>query len=258
MLELVSQRQGVVIDSIDFFRTSPPQIVWPAFQYLDANAIYYGKTELAKQAGKAVAANPAVEKYVIDGMAKLPYSAATSTERTQLLVPLGHVPAPWALRLLGGYLMNDRPIADTEKTKEYGYVTNVGLAMLGLERMGFYDSPTGGEELNLNPIKQSAWRAWWKTNEGRVEQRIAEVNPTYNFTPGTAPPPPTPTPKPVAAAEYASIPTPASKPIPTPTAAATPAPIPVADHTSWAFYFGGTLFAIGALIAIMRAFRHHE
>jgi hypothetical protein len=253
MLKVVSQNMGISVDSMEFFQTAPAQTAWKTYLFLRYR-IRDGE-KLAKKAGLSIAENPGVEKYVTDGLAKLPHAVSTSSERSVLLAPLGDVPAPWSLRLLGRYLMDDRPLKEDGGFDDTGATFNPSLAARTLERMDFSDAPDKGPNGEKHPAELEAWRAWWKKNEPIAEQRIAEINPGY-YKPTPIPAPLSPAPTPIVIGEYAA--TPANTPKPAATPKASPTPAPSSSPAESVIYIIGGLLALGALGAVAWAMRKQK
>jgi len=252
VLKAISTRTGGEIESTEYFRVAPPEEAWTAFGYLSQWAAYYNKIDLAKRAGGAIAENPEVEKYVTEGMAKLPHDFYNAGERGRFLYPLGDVPAPWALRMLGHYLTDETPMTVIGEHPDYDASPNQDMAITGLFRMGFSDAPKEDKKYGYTPTVEKGWRDWWKANENRVEERVREINPGYYPPPqvsATATPKAVPTATLVATNEspapppmITSKPNPTIKPHPTAT---------LKQSNDWMLYLGAgaILLIVGGIIA---------
>jgi hypothetical protein len=249
LLAALSERTELDIRSIDFFRTASPEHAWKAFEFLNSHLPQDG-LDFIRKAGRGIAENPAIEKYVTDGMAKLPYHYDNPGERAGFLVPLGNIPAPWSLRLLGHYLTDETPMIVPESLDGHTPTAeNADFAVIGLQKMDFIDSPPKSPRGTTKEVNQ-AWRNWWKLNEGRAEQRIREINPGYYPPQPVETPKSTPIPKPVVIGEYAATPAVSNKPKPPPSPSATPVAAKQTEQSDWGVYLIGTLVVICALGAI--------
>jgi cell division septation protein DedD len=102
------------------------------------------------------------------------------------------------------------------------------------------------------------WIRWWKANEGRVDERIREINPGYYPPPPVTASASTPsaTPKPVVIGEYAA--TPAITNTPKPTPSATPFAAAPAQRSGWVIYVVGSFIALCAVGAVIWAVRKRK
>jgi len=255
VLKAISTRTKEEVSSVEYFRGASPELAWEAFEYLSKWAEYYNRVDLAKRAGLVIAENPRVEKYVTEGMTALPYEYNNEAERYYFLNPLGYVPAPWSLRLLGRYLIDETPMSKIPKNPDYDSSLNWELAIISLTRMGFSDAPPE-DPRGITPAVAKGWREWWKKNEPIVEQRIREINPGY-YPPQPVAQIATPaaTPKPTVIGEYAATPAAGHIPKPTPSPSATPVALAPANQSDWAIYIIGGLIAFGALAVVGWALR---
>jgi len=253
VLKRVSERSELPINSLKYLQTSSPEKAWAAFnliiQYRPENR------EIVKRSGLIMAESPVIEKYVTEGITKLPYDFYNDDQRGEFLRPLGYVPAPWSLKLLGHYLTDETPMIMPAATPDdYGSHENSDYAVVGLQRMGFSDAPPDSPS-GITPEVKQAWHVWWKANGGRVEQRIAEINPGY-YKPTPIPTPRPLTPTPIIIGEYAATPSSASKATTvTPETSSTPASAAPTGQTDYLIYIIGGLLALGALGAVIWAFK---
>jgi hypothetical protein len=246
LLQKLSQQVGVKVKSLDFFRTAPPEVAWAAFADLNAWT-HYGNVKLAQQAGREIAENPEIEDYVSKRITALAHDFHNEGERKRFLIPLGDVPSPWSLRLLGHYLIDPAPMDRENAPDDYDASPNNVLAVIALSRMNFSDAPSRGRDPQIYPETLKQWPIWWKANEARIEQRIREINPGYYPpTPTATPNTPSPTPTPVVIGEYAATPVASLSPkMSQPSLSATPAE--PAKSSDWLIYVIGGFIALCAL-----------
>lgn len=249
VLTKLSVRQGVKIDSVKFFSTATASVAWKAYDDLYFN--FSNVNGLKREAGKAIAENPGVEKYVTEGMAALPHSSYNDSERAHFIVPLGDVPAPWGGRLLGKYLVDETPMTGPPPSDGYSVFTNSQRALGALSRLGFSDAPTKERDPDISPAIEKAWRDWWKANKGRIDQRIAEINSSYYY-PTPFPAPFMPAPTPLVIGEYS---TPPQAPKPTATPPQSPVPVIARKQSDSIIYIIGGIVVIAVLVGMARVLR---
>jgi hypothetical protein len=244
------------VRSVDFFSTGDPEKVWSLFTAIQWREWFPdAHPELVKRLGQIVARNRAVQIWIEER--NKPREGQYQEPNADLFT-LGSIPAVWSVRILGAALMDPRPFNPDVGDFDAPATPNIAVVVWALANLGFSDAPTEPYYHDLPtppPEEVAAWRKWWKENEGRIEQRIWEINPDYfSRTPTATPTAPLPTSTPVVIGEYAA--TPVASPTPNiskPTSSPTPQESEPAGQGGWIIYVISGLVALGVAGAIVWA-----
>jgi hypothetical protein len=173
---------------MDYFAKAPAKDALYAYRTI-LGFLRYKQPAVVRMASLQIANNSAVGVLIENKLNTFPHTSANFGDRLYWLDPLGSIPAAWSARILGKYLMDTTPMVTIDIPTDTVSGPNYELAAWGLSQMGFSDAPTSGklEELSKDNIQK--WKQWWIANEGRIEERIREINPNYNpVTPKNATP----------------------------------------------------------------------
>ncbi|MGD9420255.1 MAG: hypothetical protein Q7R22_015060 [Verrucomicrobiota bacterium JB025] len=128
--------------------------------------------------------NPEVREFLETRIEELPHSYFNSGERNNAIRVLGDIREEWSLKLLGKYLMDDRPVTAPPGTPDEdvnyllrtdGYSTNPGLAACILKRIGLKDAPVKQEwSWGANPEEVDKWKTWWREHEGDLASALED------------------------------------------------------------------------------------
>ncbi len=172
--------KGIKVESTDYLTTANPEAAWTVYRALYG---FYGHKpegkDLVSRAGKAIANNHSVGPFVADLLKEAPNSWKTDSFRLRTFKMLGSIPSSWSAKLIGNYLLNSEPYEnggpiDASSLPNESYCTSA-FAM-----MGFSDGPTSGWYGSLSQEQKDAWKQWWRENEPRIDERIKEINPSYD------------------------------------------------------------------------------